>query len=456
MQNINKAKKENNKEFTFSEIIKFIIPSTLGIILFILPLNYDGSINIGIGYMADLFKGSFGEYLPAFMTIVVLLSTILSIITIIFKPKLIMNNEFLKECFYITPIWITFRIIGSIFILSTFFNIGPEFINSPVTGGTLLFDLMPTLATWFLLSGFFLPLLLNYGIMDFFGNLIKKVMRPLFLAPGRSAIDAIASWIGSGPVGVVLTNKQLQEGYYTKKEAAIISVCFSLVSLPFATVVASFLKISHLFLPFYLTISVASFIAAIVLPRIYPLCKISDEYMVKSKINEEVPEDMSTLQYAFSVGVKRANLNNGIMDIIKNGFKIVVDVYINLMPMVMCWGTLGLIVAEYTPIFTIVSYPVIFFLKLLQIPEATQAAPAVLVGFADMFLPSVLVSGVESEMTRFIIGALSFTQLIYMTETGVIILKSDIPLNIKDLFVIFIERTIITLPIITLIANFVF
>lgn len=454
MQNINTIKKQNNKKF--NEIIKFVMPSVVGIILFILPLNYAGSINIGIGYMADLFKEYFGEYLPALMTVVVLLSTIVSIITVIFKPKVIINNEFLNECFYITPIWITFRIIGSIFILSTFFKVGPEFMHSPATGGTLLFDLMPTLATWFLLSGFFLPLLLNYGIMDFFGTLIKGIMRPLFLVPGRSAIDAIASWIGSGPVGIVLTNKQLQEGYYTAKEAAIISSCFSLVSLPFATVVASFLKISHLFLPFYLTISLASFMAAIVLPRIYPLSKISDEYMVKCQINEEVPENMSTLQHAFNTGVSKANSNNSFIDIIKNGFKIVIDVYINLMPMVMCWGTLGLIVTEYTPIFTILSYPVIFFLNLLQIPESTQAAPAVLVGFADMFLPSVLAVGIESEMTRFIIGALSFTQLIYMTETGVIILKSDIPLNIKDLFVIFIERTIITLPIITLIANFVF
>ena len=211
MENINKTNKENNKEFTFNEIIKFVIPSIIGIILFILPLNYAGSIIIGIGYMADLFKGSFGDYLPALMTIVVILSTVLSIITVIFKPKLIMNNEFLNECFNITPIWITFRIIGSIFILSTFFNIGPEFINSSATGGTLLFDLMPTLATWFLLSGFFLHLLLNYGIMDFFGTLIKKVMRPLFLVSGRSAIDAIASWLGSGPVGIVITNKQLQD-----------------------------------------------------------------------------------------------------------------------------------------------------------------------------------------------------------------------------------------------------
>ncbi|MGL5328979.1 MAG: YjiH family protein, partial [Peptostreptococcaceae bacterium] len=437
-------------------ITNFIIPSIVGIILFLLPLNYGGKINIGIGYLADLFKANFGEYLPAFMTIVVVLSTVLSLISVTFKPKVIMNNEFLKESLYIKPLWISFRIIGSIFILSTFFKIGPEFMNSSLTGGTLLFDLMPTLATWFLLSGFFLPLLLNYGIMDFFGTLIKNIMRPLFLVPGRSAIDAIASWIGSGPVGIVLTNQQLQEGYYTKKESAIISSCFSLVSLPFATVVASFLNISHLFLPFYLTISIASFIAAIVLPRIYPLNKISDEYMTKCKINEDVPENMSVLGYAFKAGVDKANSNNSYMDIIKNGLKIVIDVYINLMPMVMCFGTLGLIITEYTPIFTILSYPAIPFLELLNVPEASKAAPAILVGFADMFLPSVLASSIESEMTRFIIGALSFTQLIYMTETGVIILKSDIPLNIKDLFVIFIERTIVTLPIITLIANLIF
>lgn len=101
--------------------------------------------------MADLFKESFGEYLPALMTIVVLLSKIVSIITVIFKPKAIINNEFLNECFYITLIWITFRIIGLIFILSTFFKVGPEFIHSPATGGTLLFDLMSTFTTGFLL-----------------------------------------------------------------------------------------------------------------------------------------------------------------------------------------------------------------------------------------------------------------------------------------------------------------
>lgn len=445
-----------NTKYSLKEKLTFLIPSIIGIVLFLLPLNYSGEINIGIGYLADLFKQNFREYLPTLMTIVVTVSAIFSIITVTLKPKFIINNSVLNELLNVNMLTLAFRTLGAIFIVLTLLKIGPKFISSMATGGTLLFDLMPTLATWFLLSGFFLPLLLNFGIMDFFGTLIKGVMKPLFKVPGRSAIDAIASWIGSGPVGIVLTNKQLNEGYYSKREAATIAVCFSLVSLPFATVVANFLNINHVFVPFYLTISIASFIAAIILPRIYPINKISKEYMTEAIINEEVPSEVSLFSHAFSCGVKKANSGNTLNGLIINGINIVIDVYISLMPLVMCWGTLSLIVAEYTPIFKILSYPIVFLLNILQVPGATEAAPAVLVGFADMFLPSILVSGVEHEITRFIIGALSFTQLIYMTETGAIILKSDIDLNLKDLFVVFIERTLITLPIITLIAHLIY
>lgn len=73
-----------------------------------------------------------------------------------------------------------------------------------------------------------------------------------------------------------------------------------------------------------------------------------------------------------------------------------------------------------------------------------------------MFLPSILVANVEYEITRFVIGAMSFTQLVYMTETGAVILRSDIPLNLKDLVIVFLERSLITLPIVILIANMVY
>ena len=68
-----------------------------------------------------------------------------------------------------------------------------------------------------------------------------------------------------------------------------------------------------------------------------------------------------------------------------------------------------------------------------------------------------MISGGDvNEMTKFIIGALSISQLVYLTETGAVILKSDISIKFKDLFLIFLTRTIITLPIITLIANIIF
>jgi nucleoside recognition membrane protein YjiH len=93
----------------------------------------------------------------------------------------------------------------------------------------------------------------------------------------------------------------------------------------------------------------------------------------------------------------------------------------------------------------------------MQIPEASQAAPAMLIGFADMFLPAILGSNIESELTRFVVGAVSLTQLIYMSEIGVMLIRSSIPVNVGQLFLMFIIRTIITLPIVVLIAHlFVF
>ena len=54
-----------------------------------------------------------------------------------------------------------------------------------------------------------------------------------------------------------------------------------------------------------------------------------------------------------------------------------------------------------------------------------------------MFLPAILAGGIESEMTRFIIASVSVTQLIYMSEVGGLLLGSKIPVNFKDLVIIF-------------------
>ena len=85
------------------------------------------------------------------------------------------------------------------------------------------------------------------------------------------------------------------------------------------------------------------------------------------------------------------------------------------------------------------------------------ASQTLVVGFADMLLPSVLAANtITNEMTKFIIASVSVTQLIYMSEVGGVLLGSKIPVNLKELLIIFIERTLVTLPVIVLIANLLF
>ena len=130
--------------------------------------------------------------------------------------------------------------------------------------------------------------------------------------------------------------------------------------------------------------------------------------------------------------------------------------WLGTIPVVLAMGTVALIIAEYTPVFDILGMPFIPLYQLLQIPEAQQASQTVIVGFADMFLPSVIGASIESEMTRFVVAATSVTQLIYMSEIGSIIMGSKVPVSFWKLFVIFLERTVVTLPIIALFAHLLF
>ena len=59
-------------------------------------------------------------------------------------------------------------------------------------------------------------------------------------------------------------------------------------------------------------------------------------------------------------------------------------------------------------------------------------------------------------MSRFIVAVISVTQLIYLSEVGGLILGSKIPVNLLELFILFLERTIISLFIVAPLAHLIF
>ncbi|WZL72709.1 YjiH family protein [Clostridiaceae bacterium 35-E11] len=444
--------------YSAKDLFPFILPSLVGILLFMTPISYKDEITIPIAILSKFILNTFMTFLPAVMTVIMFITGIGSVIVKVLKSSIASKSSFLHALFDVSPLWLISRIIGMIFSIFTLFQIGPHWIWSENTGSLLLYDLLPILFGVFLFAGMFLPLLLDFGLLEFFGTLLTKIMRPIFTLPGRSSIDCITSWLGDGTIGVLLTSKQYEEGYYTKREAAVIATNFSAVSITFSLVVISQVNLGHLFVPYYLTITLSGIIAAIIIPRIPPLSKKPDTYYGNHKqdSSEEIPKNYTALQWGIAQAVAKANKNTHPMSFLKGGIKNVLDMWLGVTPIVMAFGTLALIIAEYTPFFQWLGTPFIPLLQLLQVPEAVEASQTLIIGFADMFLPSVIGSKISSELTRFVIACISVTQLIYMSEVGGLILGSKIPVSIKELLIIFIERTLITLPIIVFIAHILF
>ncbi|WP_416730067.1 YjiH family protein [Fictibacillus sp. JL2B1089] len=447
------------KQTNFSSLIKFIVPSLIGIFLFMIPISYDGEITIPVAILAGMLQDGIGAYIPKIMTAIIAITVVGSLGTYFFKPKAIVNQPFLNTLFNVNIVWQLIRVIGLIFAVMTLFKLGPEAVWSENTGQLLLFDLIPVLFSVFLFAGLFLPLLFNFGLLELCGALLVKVMRPVFKLPGRSSIDCLASWLGDGTIGVLLTNKQYEEGYYTKREAAVIGTTFSVVSITFAIVVLAQVDLAHMIVPYYLTVVLAGLVCAIIIPRIPPLSRKPDTYYEGAKENvadEVIPEGETPFRFGLKKAVERADQNKKAAPLVREGFQNVLDMWMGVVPIVMAIGTSALMVAEFTPFFTYLGAPFVPILEFLQVPYASDAAQTIVIGFADMFLPSIIGAGIESELTRFVIAAMSVIQLIYMSEVGGLLLASKIPVNFKELVIIFFLRTFISLPIVVGMAHLMF
>ena len=239
-------------QVSFQGVLKFIIPSSIGVLMFLTPIFVDGRATIGMGILVDLLRDATQDYLPAFATLLLLVSCVCSIYFSLFKKNKsdIPINQ-LQQIFTTSPVWLMLRILGSFFAVLVLFDIGPEWISSPATGGTMLFQLAGTLSVFFLVACFLLPFLIDYGIAEFMGTLLKKPFLWAFRLPGRASIDTLASWLGSAPVGVLITIQQYEKGYYSGREAAVIVTNFSIASIAFCALVAKLIEIDHRFFEFY-------------------------------------------------------------------------------------------------------------------------------------------------------------------------------------------------------------
>lgn len=434
---------------------KFALPSLLGILTFLTPIRVEGNWTILMGYISDAAVNLAGAGMPWIVFTLLCVSAMGTVWAItIGKP---VEGSLAYRLFHVAPIWVTLRLAGLVMGSMTMFQLGPEMFWSPATGGTVLNDLAVNIVFIFLFAGLLMPFLTDYGLMEFIGTLLKRIFRRLFTLPGRSAIDALASWMSSAPVGVLITIQQYVSGHYTAREAAVIATNFSVVSVPFALLVAKTVGVDHRFPEYYLAVVITGVVVAMIMPRIPPLSKFADTpFDTLHPMREtHVSGDGSLFREAVALAARRAQSALPLKEQFRVAFGHIMDIWFGLVPAVIAVGGAGLMLAEHTPILGWLTAPLVPVLELVGLPEAAAAAPALIAGFLDMFLPALLGASIESEITRFVVGVMSVTQLIYMSEIGILMIKCEIPLKFHHLLVVFLLRTAIGLPIVLAFAKFV-
>ena len=437
-----------------ASLLRFVVPSTLGAAFFLLPVPNDGIITVPMGLLSDWIREQFAPVLPALVVSLCVFSALATLAYLKVRPNSPQSTA--EKLLRPGIVWTLLRVAGAVSALAIFFQIGPEWIWGENTGNVVLNDLyVPGLVT-IGIACLVLPFITEFGLMDYVGVLVQRPFRALFRVPGRSAIDATASWLGGSSVGVIVTAQQYESGQYSAREAAIIATNFSIVSIAFCYVIVDVLRLEAYFLPFYGVLTLTGIICAVIMARIPPLSRKPDTYLVEGQALDTPIGEGSSRSRALDAALQKASSAPPSSKMAKGVAINILDIWLGLIPAGIFIALVAVVLAEYTPIFTIISQPFVPLLSTLSVESPVEAAPSMVIGFAEMFLPALTAADIPSIATRFVVAVVSVGQLIFMSEVGILMLKSSLPLNLLDLVVIFLLRTLILLPMAVIAAAIIF
>lgn len=421
------------KAYNSSAWLKFILCNLLGIFMFFVTLPYNGKNTIPLDILTTTIRNTLGDTQKWFVLVVCVVGCILPFI------KKTWNKDVTSMVFT------ALKFLGLACAVMFIFKVGPaDWLENPDLLPFLFNNLGRSLTFLVPLGSIFLAFLTSYGLMEFIGVFVQPIMRKVWKTPGRSAIDAVASFVGSYSVALLITDKEYQKGTYTKKEAAIIATGFSTVSTTFMVTVAKTLDIMDIWNLYFWPTLIITFIVTAVTVRLFPLSRVPNEY--KEGV-EPQPEDVITenrMQVAIDSALTTADNSGNILSNIKNTFIGGVEMTCTIVPTILSVGLIGMLLALHTPIFNFIGYLFYPFTAITQLPEALLAAQALATSIAEMYLPCAFV--VEASLaTRYVVAVGCISELLFFSAVIPCILSTSIPIKIPQMLLIWVERVILSI-----------
>ena len=429
------------KKFNSTDIALFIFYSLFGIFMFFVPITIGGAKSIPIDHITSLVK-KLPNYNLVFGVFMVLAGIAYAI-----KTKSWQKSK-------LHSVFFAIKLVALVFVFMYVTNKGPARIFDGDMLPLIWNGIMVSVATIVPIGSVFLAFLTGFGLMEFIGVFMEPVMRPVFKTPGRSAVDAVASFVGSYSLALLITNRVYLEDTYTKKEAAIIATGFSTVSATFMIIVAKTLDLLDYWLAYFWITLFVTFLVTAITARIFPLNRKPQEYYSGK---EYVPEEKKKVTFsdALDAGMTGYKNSGSLASVVKDNFIDGFKMALNIAPSLLGVGMIGLLLAEYTPIFDIIGYIFYPFTLITRVEEPLMVAQALGMSIAEMLLPAPVVANAGLGLiAKMLVAVVSVSEILFFSASIPVMMGTEIPLKFSDYIIIWIERVIlsivITMPILYL------
>lgn len=422
---------------------RFFVYSGIGIVIFFLPITMFDTNTILLDHIVTAIRMVLEDNVKYYTLMIIIIGAILPFI----------NGNWNKSLF--DSFFTLFKVLGVVIGVMVVFNFGPQFVLAENIGPFLFNSLAINLSLLIPIGGAALALLVGYGLLVFLGILMEPIMRPIFKTPGRTAIDAVASFVGSYSVGLLITNRIFKEGLYNRKDALIVVTGFSTVSVTFMVVVARTLGLMDHWLLYFWTTLIVTFLVTAISVHFPPIRTEKKDYHEGKDNTVDEKFEGSRFSYAWCKTKQDSFGFEPLLKMIVVNFVDALKMTVSIIPSILSIGFVGLMLAEYTEVISYLSYMFYPFLFFWPLEDPGLIAEAAMISVVEMFLPALLV--VEADMvTKFIVGVTSVSAIIFLSGLVPAILSTDLNIKLWKLLVVWFIRVALTLLIVTPIALLLF
>ena len=432
-------------QYSIGTYVKFIGFSLFGILFFFTPITIRETNSIPLDHLITFINSALPLSGPLFALCIIVIGGLL--------PWFDKTYQKGTVAFFVS----IFRTLGVPTALMAFFHIGPEWLLDPDLLPFVWEKIVVAVTIIVALGSFFLTFIIAFGFLEFIGMIMKPILRPLYKVPGKAAVDAVASFVGSFSVAIYLTNKLYNANIYTNKEASIIITGFSTVSATFMIIVAKTAGFMDIWSFYFFSTLIITFTVTAIVVRMWPISRIDDSYR-DGEEKQEVVIPGSLFVNAVQAGLKTASETQALHKSLWGNLKGGIVMCFTLSPCIASIALIASILVQKTSVFDIfglIFAPLTYLLSLIGLPEHLMVSKACAMVLGEMFVPNVVVASLPAA-SKYVVAVVSVSAILFFGGSIPCVLATNIKIKTWQIIVIWFERTVLSILLAGIVAVIVF